>query len=53
MTDYNQMRNHKDTIIGALNRIFVTESKEEIAKMLESIHYCLEKIVSEKAKEFK
>ena len=37
--DYNQRRNIRDMIDGSLNRIMVTDDKEELLTMIASVNY--------------
>lgn len=37
--DYNERRNIRDTIEGSLNRIMVTDDKEELLTMIASVNY--------------
>lgn len=37
--DYNERRNIRDMIDGSLNRIMVTDDKEELLTMIASVNY--------------
>ena len=37
--DYNERRNIRDMIEGSLNRIMVTDDKEELLTMIASVNY--------------